>query len=657
MKTTLRRQIILLLLLALFLLLLATTLWSLYDNYSDLLTQGESLARGSAEIVKEYLDQIGLENLQDARQTERYDSFCLLMREVAAASRLDSIFAYTVDPETHVRTYVFCIAADDDRNEELQDMIGRGGKTYDPLYVQELQALAGEEDIDRIVVNNSYSYGLVWVTPYKDAEGSVLAVIGSEDSLSVGRSALIRNFIVSTVPVVLVMLVVFLLLLSFVNRWVAKPLQQISKRMNSFVADRSKSPEPLEYKFRNEIGEIADSFNKMSEDIEAYIRDIESLSREQAETNVQMDVARKIQLGMVPENAVLSGENFSAGAYAHPAKTVGGDFYDCFVRSDESVCAVIGDVSGKGVSAALFMAMAKTMIREKLKAGCSPAEALNLANDELCGENPEGLFATVQVAELNPKTGELRLANAGHTRPLLLRKDPMAVRLDTGIALGIFPDAGIREETLKLNPSEGLLLYTDGVTEAVNPDNEFYGEARLLSEAANCIRNRLTAEDSVLRIVSRNYAFRRGCPAFDDLTVLVLMLQSDDAPTAWESLPVDQSSAAVIRDRVFAEAGNTPGSRKMYLACEEVLTNIVSYSGAGQLSFACHREGEKLLVGFQDDGCAFNPLEAPEVEKNFEDLDSGGMGIKLVKQIAEKCTYDRIGNFNRFLLTFRLSSE
>ena len=275
------------------------------------------------------------------------------MREVAAASRLDSIFAYTVDPDTHVRTYVFCIAADDDRNEELQEMIGRGGQTHDPLYQAERQALAGEEKIDRIIVNNRYSYGMVWVTPYKDAHGNVLAIIGAEDSLDVSRSTLIRNFIVSTVPVVAVMLVVFLLLLSFVNRWVAKPLQQISQRMNSFVADRSKRPEPLEYKFRNEIGEISDSFNKMSEDIEDYIRDIETLSREQAETNVQMDVARKIQLGMVPENAVLSGENFSAGAYAHPAKTVGGDFYDCFARNDQSICAVIGDVSGKGVSAAL----------------------------------------------------------------------------------------------------------------------------------------------------------------------------------------------------------------------------------------------------------------------------------------------------------------
>ena len=164
MKTSLRQQIILLLLLALFLLLLATTLWSLYDNYSDLLTQGENLARGSAEVVKEYMDQIGLNNLQDARQTERYNNFCLLMREVAAASRLDSIFAYTVDPDTHVRTYVFCIAADDDRNEELQEMIGRGGQTHDPLYQAERQALAGEEKIDRIIVNNSYSYGMVWVT-------------------------------------------------------------------------------------------------------------------------------------------------------------------------------------------------------------------------------------------------------------------------------------------------------------------------------------------------------------------------------------------------------------------------------------------------------------------------------------------------------------
>ena len=655
MKTSLRQQILILLLLALFLLLLATTGWSLYDNYSDLLTQVEHLVRGSEEVVKEYMDQIGLENLLNPKDENRYEDFCQLMREVATAARIDSIYAYVVDSETHVRTYVFCVAADEDRDRELQQMIGRGGQTDQPLYEEEIQVLGGEEKTKPLIVNNQYSYAMVWLTPYKDSQGNVLAVIGAEDSLDVRRSTLIDNFIVSTVPVVLAMLIIFVLLLSFVNHWVAKPLQQISQRMNSFVADRSKTPEPLQYRFRNEIGEIADSFNKMSDDIEMYIRDIETLSREQAETKVQMDVARKIQLGMVPENTILSEKAFSACAYAHPAKTVGGDFYDCFIRNEESICAVIGDVSGKGVSAALFMAMAKSMIREKLKAGYSPAETLNLTNDELCDENPEGLFATVQVIDFNPQSGEVRLANAGHTRPILMRKEPMWLEPDPGIALGIFPDAGIREEVLKLAPGEGLLLYTDGITETIGPGDEFYGEERLLKEARECMQHDLSAEDSVLRVVSKNYAFRKGGQAFDDLTVLVLYFHGEDDIFSWEKLPVEQSSARIIREKIFAEAGNTPKSRKIFLACEEILTNIVSYSGAEQLFFSCRKEGEKLRIGFRDDGAAFNPLETSVVEKDFEDLDSGGMGINLVRQIADTCAYDRTGSENQFLLQFHLT--
>lgn len=253
-----------------------------------------------------------------------------------------------------------------------------------------------------------------------------------------------------------------------------------------------------------------------------YIKDF---AVRETEARALAEVAGQIESGIVPEQTELFEPDFAAAAVAHPARELGGDFYDCFLAGEDGryVCAVVGDVSGKGVTAALFMTMVKTMLRERLKMKQSPAAVLNGVNDEVCAVNPQGMFATVFAAVLDRQTGELAYANAGHTKPLLLGEEVTFLHPDAGVAIGLFEDAGIVEERLLLQSGDGILVYTDGIVEAVDTADAFFGEERLLSLVSErCNRGEVQPKELVEAVRDEVRAFSAGREPFDDLTMLAL---------------------------------------------------------------------------------------------------------------------------------------
>lgn len=332
------------------------------------------------------------------------------------------------------------------------------------------------------------------------------------------------------------------------------------------------------------------------------------------------------------------------------------DFYDCFRQDESRVCFFIGDVSGKGISAAIFMAMAKTLLHEKLAAGYSPAEAMIHTNEQLCSQNPEGLFATVFAAILDTDTGKLRYANAGHTFPLLLKKAPAYLHPNSGVALGLFEAADIQDEWLDLAEGEGILLYTDGVTEAVNPRREFFGTDRLLKAVSLSPDEGITPEDYVYRVSAAVGAFCEGNEPFDDMAVLILLRADGHADRRTHVLPVALSSFDAIRKAVADAAGDTPQTRKALLACDEALANIVRYSGARTLIFFYDVSDSELCVTLTDDGIPFDPVASQTDEKDFELLDNGGMGLNIIRQSASSIHYERKNGQNELTMRFSLSS-
>jgi len=657
-KNSISRWIILCFLCILLLSLAISAAADYFEASQSAIRESGELAKVFSEIVSNLLEHHW--KLDEPADSDAAASARRTLRSLCHCFGMDVVSVYTADPETPSRTYVLS-AADDPEQDRLMEELTQKTIPVEELLEEEQELLDGSREMQR---HDRPGVGVSWIAPFTDSNGELRALIRMDDDITRIRHTVIRNFVTDIIPFVLVLSAGMLVLLVLVRRRIVIPIGEISDRMKLFALDSRKKPEPLNIHSDDEIGEISASFEKMTEDISAYVNNIEKLTQEKTETETQMALARRIQYGLVPERTDTAGDGWRISAMTRPAKAVGGDFYDCFQRSDGSVCAVMGDVSGKGVSAAISMAMIRTVIREKMMAGLGPAETLNRTNDQFCAQNPENLFVTALAVMLNPETGELRYANAGHTRPVLLQEEPAFLNPDSGVVLGLFEDADLQEAVLTLAPGEGILLYTDGVTEAVNTERCFFGEKRLL-EAVRGFDGGEDAAETVLRVSRAVGSFCGDCEPFDDMAVLALIRSpssdagGDTGPCApasaeWKSLPVSLEAFHEVRAAVTALAGNSPETRRALLACDEALTNIVNYSGARHLSYSCACRDGLLKVSLSDDGAPFDPTAADIEEREFEMLDNGGMGLNLIRQTASSLSYERKDGRNQLTLYFSL---
>jgi phosphoserine phosphatase RsbU/P len=235
----------------------------------------------------------------------------------------------------------------------------------------------------------------------------------------------------------------------------------------------------------------------------------------------ELEIARTMQLTILPQVFPDLAE-LDTAARMIPAKEVGGDFYDFFPISDDKIAVVIADVSGKGIPAAFFMLIARTMLRAIAESGVGPAETMRRVNNLLAAENEQMMFVTVFYGELDLRTGVLAFSNGGHNPPLRVTRDGAVIELERsqGIALAVMPDMPFAEKSLTLDAGDMVVLFTDGVTEAFNGFDAMYGDARLVE----AVGRQVTASareglDGVLSDVAR---FTAGAPQSDDITCLVL---------------------------------------------------------------------------------------------------------------------------------------
>ncbi|MCM2465065.1 PP2C family protein-serine/threonine phosphatase [Methanoculleus oceani] len=244
---------------------------------------------------------------------------------------------------------------------------------------------------------------------------------------------------------------------------------------------------------------------------------LSELERKKAE----LRIAHDIQMSFLPER-LPEVPGIELAALSLPAKEVGGDFYDAFPLPGGRTALVIADVSGKGVPAALFMALSRTVLRANSLVPRSAREAVSEANMLIAEDAKSGMFVTLFYAVADPAKKTLTYVNAGHNPPLLFRSDggrPLELK-GTGIILGVMPDADYGEETVNLESGDIVLLYTDGITEAINPDEEQFGEKRLIETIAGC--RDLSPAGIVEKVRDAVVKFSGDEPQFDDLTIMVL---------------------------------------------------------------------------------------------------------------------------------------
>jgi sigma-B regulation protein RsbU (phosphoserine phosphatase) len=348
-------------------------------------------------------------------------------------------------------------------------------------------------------------------------------------------------------------------------------------------------------------------------------------------------------------------DEFSIFAALEPAREVGGDFYDYYFIDEQRICFCIGDVAGKGVPAALFMAMAKTLIKSRATEDRSAASILTHVNDELKFDNNKCMFVTIFIAILNIRTGELLYTNAGHNPPYLKRKDGTLQRLDQrhGPVIGAVEGMVYTEGRDTMEPGDLLLLYTDGVTEAMDVEDRLFSDNRL--------EQLLTSMDTddvdkvVDNTVAAVKAFEGEAEQADDITVLALAFHGspEDALIAERRIVIKNHlpEIAAVNEKfeTFAEEFDIPRpiAMKFNVIFDEVLSNVISYAyhddGDHDIEVRMERVGKRLIVTITDDGVPFNPLSVvtPRTDLALEDREVGGLGIHVVRNLVDDVSYQR----------------
>ena len=328
-----------------------------------------------------------------------------------------------------------------------------------------------------------------------------------------------RNFFIIFFVGALMVIGVMVFLLS---RAITRPIKALAT--GSEIIGKGNLDHRVEIHTGDELEGLANSFNKMSSDLKRYTAELRRTTAEKERVEKELEIARGIQQSFLPEaSPVIQGVELAA--LNLPAKEVGGDFYDFIPVGLSKWGLVIADVSGKGVPAALFMALSRTLVRVNVNDAITAAEAIRRSNDLIEENDRSNMFVTLFYGVLDPVKMTLTYVSAGHNPPFIIRKGATDIIMlkARGIALGVVRDIALEEKEIALDSGDVVVLYTDGVTEAVNDREEEFGQDRLKAIAEQA-RN-LPASEIMQRIKDGVLEFSRGQPQFDDITLMVLKVK------------------------------------------------------------------------------------------------------------------------------------
>lgn len=382
-----------------------------------------------------------------------------------------------------------------------------------------------------------------------------------------------------------------------------------------------------------------------------------------------LTLAHDIQMSMVPKNFPPFPDRSEIDIFATlvPATEVGGDLYDFFFIDDDHLCFAVGDVSGKGVPASLFMAVTKTLFKATAGNGGKPGEILARLNTELCCDNESCMFVTLFCGILDTRTGQVDYSNGGHNLPYCLRHDGASPLENAGgRALGVVAQSPYASGRMVLGPGEALLLYTDGVTEAMDPNGTLYSDQRLEQFLAENLG--ASPRQIIDGLVSDVRYFAGAAPQSDDITALALHYFGPKKKMS-EQVEIqlkNQLSELKLLNQILTQFSRQHGlpdnlMHDLNLALEEILANIISHG------YNDNREHEirvrlslspgEVRAEVEDDGQPFNPLDAqaPDTAKLLEERVVGGLGIHIVRKLTDGLEYKRQGERN--FLTIKITRK
>ena len=450
------------------------------------------------------------------------------------------------------------------------------------------------------------------------------------------------------------------LLAAAVNRRVVLPINRLARAADQFISEKEEGAHnsaisQLSIRTGDEIENLCHSIKRMEQEINDYIANLTSVTAERERIGAELDVAKNIQASMLPciFPPFPRRQEFDIFATMSPAKEVGGDFYDFFLVDDDHLALVMADVSGKGVPAAMFMVIAKTLLKNSVQTGISPKVALEKVNNQLCENNDAQMFVTVWLGVMEISTGRMLCANAGHEFPAIRRAGGQFELFKDrhGFVLAGMEDSKYREYEILLGEGDTLFVYTDGVTEATDEGNRLYGTDRMLT----ALNRHADADcETLLREVRVDIdGFVGDAPQFDDITMLAIkMRQTGGEHMKKTSVKPEisslQAATAFFEDELRAGGAPERVIAQVNVVVDEIFSNIAHYSGATTATLGCEVRAGEIHMRFSDNGRPYDPTQKsdPDVTLPLEERQVGGMGIFMVKKIMDSISYAYEDGFN-----------
>ena len=628
---------------------------SLFDQYTE---DAFQVAHAAAFVIDgdefDEVVKLGSESEEYREIWARLDQLC---------NAFDATFIYVIKPDLsdygHI-TFIYSTVRWD--SEYTPYALGYVRETTNDEYRLKYRNLyEGVSDHELLLLNGKeYSragHHITAMVPVKDTEQRTRAIICVQRQLDDIR-ALQNGFISNVIRTLLVLAALEIAGVgAYLSDQLIKPIEKITNEASRFAKENVTAQKKLTDTIRSndEIGVLAHSIDRMEEQITSYVEHLTTVTAEKERISTELNVAKQIQTEMLPGvfPAFPDRKDFDIYASMTPAKEVGGDFYDFFLIDDDHLAMVMADVSGKGVPAALFMVIAKTLIKNRALMGDSPAEILYNVNNQLCDGNESGMFVTVWLAILELSTGKGVAANAGHEHPVICRKDgkyELAVYRHS-MAVAAMENLLFREHSFEMHPGDKLFAYTDGVPEATNTEEELFGTDRML-EALN--RNPEASPEELLKEVRKSIdAFVGKAPQFDDFTMLSMYYYGQEKREETDELTLEARNDNLNRVLAFVDEklNSTTCSAKVLTqidtAAEELFVNIASYAyapGVGDVTVRVRleRDPPAAEITFTESGMPFNPLERqdPDTTLPAHARRIGGLGVYMVKKSMDEVRYE-----------------
>lgn len=569
--------------------------------------------------------------------------------------------AYTFVLDTR-GTYIIHLDSDRIFNESIFSI---AEKEDNPLDVKALgnKMLAGESGFMRTFKNGKLTY--VFYQPIPTTRWSMAVVCSAED-IFCDLNKVTRQLIIFAIVG---------LLLIFFACWLT--IRRLSKPLISFAGSAKKiahgdfNTELPTIKSKDEMKELYNSFDYMQKELVRYIDSLEDTVSAKEKIESELRIARNIQLGMLPKIFPPFPERNDIDLFAvlRPAKEVGGDLYDFFIN-EEKLYFTVGDVSGKGVPASLFMAVTRSLFRSIATTIADPKRIIESMNHAIAETNEENMFVTMFVGVLDLPTGNLKFCNAGHNPPCIIAPngDVTFMPLKQNLPIGIFVDFEYENQEMHINEGDTIFLYTDGLTEAENGAKELYGDERMLDVLKG---EQLTDSVTLLKKVYDSVEEHvQEAPQSDDLTMLVVKYNGHlyEKQKTIKRLVLTNQVAELTKLAAFVEeigednGFDMPLTMSLNLAMEEAVSNVIFYAyPKGECNHTIEvlfsKVGSEICFVIRDSGIYFDPTakEDADITLSAEERQIGGLGIYMVKQIMDSVTYIRESEMN--ILTMKKNIE